>query len=144
MQVYNQIWLDSAVDFVASYASCAYVFSGNCSVFYNSYSLNVSIPFSSCMSVGMGNVISGNLTFTTYFTLSWHLPHLLLYCNAEKQLIFTSNKWYYNTHITSCTTLFLLVPFEKYLLSIPWIQKNIKHLFWYNLINNIYLCYYIV
>ena len=62
--------LDSAVDFVAPNASCAYVLSRNCTVFFNFYSLNIRIPFSSGMSVGMGNVISGNLSLTTYFTLS--------------------------------------------------------------------------
>ena len=62
--------LDGAVDFVAAYASCAYVLSRNCSVLFNFYSLNVCIPFSSGMPVGMGNVVSGYLALTTYFTLS--------------------------------------------------------------------------
>lgn len=63
--------LNGTVYFIRSDASCAYVCSSNCSVFIsNSYSLNVSVPFSSCMSYGMGYAVSRYLTFSANFAFS--------------------------------------------------------------------------
>jgi hypothetical protein len=40
------------------------------SVFFDSDSLDISIPLSSGMAIGVGNVVSGNLTLTTDLALS--------------------------------------------------------------------------
>ena len=51
---------------------CADVDPFNSSVLLNSYSLDVSVPLSSCMTIGVGNVISGNLTLSADLALSGH------------------------------------------------------------------------
>ena len=72
------LWLKGTVYFVGSDASCAYVRFSNCTVLVSdSDRLNVSVPFSSCTSYGVRNVVSGRLSFSANFTFSWHLPHLL-------------------------------------------------------------------
>ena len=70
--------LDSSVYFSGSDASCAYIDSGNSAVFFNFYRLNIGIPLSSGMTVGVGNVVSGNLTLTADCTLLRHVNDLLL------------------------------------------------------------------
>jgi len=50
--------LNGALDFIAANASCAYVLSRNGSVFYHSNCLDICIPFSSGVSVGMGHAIA--------------------------------------------------------------------------------------
>ena len=72
------LWLKGTVYFVGSDASCAYVRSSDCTVLISdSYRLNVRVPFSSCTSYGVRNIVSGRLSFSANFTFSWHLPHLL-------------------------------------------------------------------
>jgi len=62
--------LDGTVYFAGSDASCAYFCFSDCTVIVDSYSLNVRIPLSSSVSVGMGYVVSGNLALSTNFALS--------------------------------------------------------------------------
>ena len=62
--------LHSSGYFSGSDASCAYVLSGNGSVFFNLYGLNVCVPLSSGMTIGVGNVVSGNLALTTNIAFS--------------------------------------------------------------------------
>ena len=62
--------LDGTGDLVGSDASCAYISSSNCTIVIDSDSLNVCIPLSSCVSVGMRNSVTGNLTFSANFTFS--------------------------------------------------------------------------
>ena len=62
--------LDGTVYFAGSQASSAYFGFSDCTVLFDPYSLNISIPFSSGVSVGMGYIISGNLSFSANFTLS--------------------------------------------------------------------------
>ena len=51
---------------------CADVDPFNSSVLLNSYSLDVSVPLSPCMTIGVGYVISGNLTLSADLALSGH------------------------------------------------------------------------
>ena len=62
--------LDGTVDLIRSDTSCAYVCSSYCTVVVDSYSLNVSIPLSSSVSVGMGYTVSGNLSLSANLTFS--------------------------------------------------------------------------
>ena len=62
--------LDGTVDLVRSDASCAYVRSSYCTIVVDSYSLNVCIPLSSAVSVGMGYCVTGNLSLSANFTFS--------------------------------------------------------------------------
>ena len=62
---------DGTVYFVGFETFCANVGSSHCSVvIYYSYCLDVSVPFSLCVSVGMGNSISGHLSLTADLALS--------------------------------------------------------------------------
>ena len=71
--------LDGTVHFIWFYTFCAHVSFSYCAVFLSdSYSLDISIPFSSGMSVGVGYSVTWYLSLTANFALSWHLPHLLL------------------------------------------------------------------
>ena len=70
--------LHSSGNFTGSDASCAYVLSGDSTVFFNLYRLNVSVPLSSGVTVGVGYCVTGYLTLTTNFAFSGHLLHLLL------------------------------------------------------------------
>ena len=62
--------LDGTADLVRSDASCAYVSSSYCTIVVDSYSLDVCIPLSSAVSVGMGYCVTRNLTLSAYFTFS--------------------------------------------------------------------------
>lgn len=112
--------LDGTVYLVWSDTSCAYVCSSNSTIFFfNSYWLNISIPFSSCMSHWVGNLISGNLTFSTNFTFSWHLPHLLQYIKriAFFQILCSRpNIWYYIIHHTDISSVFFIFLFKAKML----------------------------
>lgn len=66
-----------ADDLARSQASGADLRSSDGVAVFNSYSLNVRVPFPSGMSHGMRYIISGGLTFSADLTLSCHLPHLL-------------------------------------------------------------------
>lgn len=61
--------LDGTVDLIGSDASGTNISSSYCSVVIDSDSLDVRIPFSSGMSIGMGYVVSGNLSLSANFTL---------------------------------------------------------------------------
>ena len=61
-------FLDGSCNLAGTDASGANVFLGNCAVFFNSDSLDIGVPFPSCMSVGVAHVITGYLSFTTDFT----------------------------------------------------------------------------
>ena len=68
---------DGTVDLARSEAACAYGCFSYSAVVIDPYSLDVSIPFSSCMDIRVRNRIARSLTFAAYFTFSGHLPHLL-------------------------------------------------------------------
>jgi hypothetical protein len=65
-------------DFTGSDASCAYVLSGNGTAFLYLDGLDVYVPFSSGMTIGMGYIVSGNLALTTNLAFFRHILHLLL------------------------------------------------------------------
>ena len=72
------LWLlHCSGNFTGSDASSAYVLSGNSAVFFNLNGLDIGIPLSSGMAIGVGNVVSGNLTLTANITLLRHSLHLL-------------------------------------------------------------------
>ena len=71
--VFCGLLLECSANLTGSDASGAYVHSGNGAVLLNLYALNVSIPLSSGMSVGVGNVVSGNLTLTANCAFLRHL-----------------------------------------------------------------------
>ena len=56
---------------------CADIDPFNGSVLLNSYSLDVSIPLSSGMTIGVGYVVTGNLTLSADLALSGHVLNLL-------------------------------------------------------------------
>ena len=58
-------------------ASCADVDPSGRSVLFHSYSLYVCIPLSSCMTIGVGYVVSGYLTLAADLALLGHLDYLL-------------------------------------------------------------------
>ena len=68
--------LDGTVYFSGSQAFRADIGSSDRAIVINSYSLNIRVPFSSGMSVRMGNLIPGRLTLSANFTFPGHLPHL--------------------------------------------------------------------
>ena len=55
----------------------AYVHPSGSSVLFHSYSLYVSIPLSSCMTIGVGYVVSGYLTLAADLALLGHSIDLL-------------------------------------------------------------------
>lgn len=65
-------------NFTGSDASCAYVLSGYGTVFFNLNRLNVGVPLSSGVTIGVGYSVTGYLTLTANFAFSGHLLHLLL------------------------------------------------------------------
>jgi hypothetical protein len=69
---------DGTVDLARSEAACAYGSLSYSAVIIDPYGLDISVPFSFCMDVGVRNSISRCLTLAAYFTFSGHLPHLLL------------------------------------------------------------------
>ena len=58
-------------------AACADVDPSGRSVLFHSYSLYVCIPLSSCMTIGVGYVVSGYLTLAADLTLLGHFVDLL-------------------------------------------------------------------
>ena len=63
--------LDGTVYFIGSDASCAYIrFSDSPVGFFHSYCLNIRVPLSSCMSVGVGYRVSRYLSLTADLALS--------------------------------------------------------------------------
>ena len=97
--------LHSSGYFSGSDASCAYILSGNSAVFFNLDGLDVGIPLSSGMTVGVGNVVSGYLTLTANITLLRHSLHLLhnprglkfQTLTPLKEAVLFSHSGYYNT-----------------------------------------------
>ena len=69
---------DGTVDLARSEAACAYGSLSYSAVIIDPYGLDISVPFSLCMDVGVRNSISRCLTLAAYFTFSGHLPHLLV------------------------------------------------------------------
>ena len=69
---------DGTVDLARSEAACAYGSFSDSAVIVDPYGLDVGVPFSLCMDVGVRNSISRCLTLAAYFTFSGHLPHLLV------------------------------------------------------------------
>jgi hypothetical protein len=68
---------DGTVDLARSEAACAYGCFSYSAVVVDPYSLDISVPFSSCMDIRVRNCIARSLTLAAYFTFSGHLPHLL-------------------------------------------------------------------
>ena len=69
---------DGTVYLARSEAACAYGSFSYSAVIVDPYGLDISVPFSFCMDVGVRNSISRCLTLAAYFTFSGHLPHLLV------------------------------------------------------------------
>ena len=69
---------DGTVDLARSEAACAYGSLSYSAVIIDPYGLDISVPFSLCMDVGVRNCVSRCLTLAAYFTFSGHLPHLLV------------------------------------------------------------------
>ena len=69
---------DGTVDLARSEAACAYGSLSYSAVIIDPYGLDISVPFSFCMDVGVRNSISRCLTLAAYFAFSGHLPHLLV------------------------------------------------------------------
>ena len=69
---------DGTVYLARSEAACAYGSFSYSAVIVDPYGLDISVPFSFCMDVGVRNSISRCLTLAAYFTFSGHLPHLLI------------------------------------------------------------------
>ena len=72
---------DGTVDLARSEAACAHGSFSDSAVIVDPYGLDIGIPFSLCMDVGVRNSISRCLTLAAYFTFSGHLPHLLVVSN---------------------------------------------------------------
>ncbi len=51
-------------------AACADVDPSGSSVLFHSYSLDIGVPLSPCMTIGVGYVVSGNLALATDLALS--------------------------------------------------------------------------
>ena len=69
---------DGTVNLARSEAACAYGSLSYSAVIVDPYGLDISVPFSFCMDVGVRNSISRCLTLAAYFAFSGHLPHLLI------------------------------------------------------------------
>ena len=74
---------DGTVDLARSEAACAYGCFSSPAVVVDPYSLDISVPFSSCMDIRVRNCIARSLTLAAYFTFSGHLPHLLHCWNLD-------------------------------------------------------------
>ena len=74
----NMLLSDGTVYLARSEAACAYGCLSYSAVIIDPYGLDISVPFSLCMDVGVRNSISRCLTLAAYFTFSGHLPHLLV------------------------------------------------------------------
>jgi hypothetical protein len=93
---------DGTVYLARSEAACAYGCLSYSAVIIDPYGLDISVPFSFCMDVGVRNSISRCLTLAAYFTFSGHLPHLLvniILCRFRKPS-------YSNTTVFSMQALF--------------------------------------
>ena len=69
---------DGTVYLARSEAACAYGSFSDSAVIVDPYGLDVGVPFSFCMDIGVRNSIYRCLTLAAYFAFSGHLPHLLL------------------------------------------------------------------
>ena len=72
------ISLDGSFDLAGSHASCADFCSSDCTVVHDTYRLDIRIPLSLAVSVGMADLVAGHLSLSADFTLSGHLLHLPL------------------------------------------------------------------
>ena len=68
---------DGTVDLARSEAAGTNVSFPYSAVIIDPYGLDIGVPFSLCMDVGVRNSVSRCLTLAAYFTFSGHLPHLL-------------------------------------------------------------------
>ena len=75
--ILNMLLSDGTVYLARSEAACAYGSLSDSAVIVDPYGLDIGVPFSFCMDVGVRNSISRCLTLAAYFTFSGHLPHLL-------------------------------------------------------------------
>jgi hypothetical protein len=85
--VFLTVRSDGTVYFAGSQALCANLGFSDSSVIIDPDGLDISIPLSSRMSVRVGYIVSGNLTFSANFTFSRHLPHLLSYIVKSERVI---------------------------------------------------------
>ena len=69
--------LDRSGNFTGTEASCTHVGLSDRAVIVDTNRLDVRIPLTSCVSVGMGNVVSGYLTLAADLALLGHLDYLL-------------------------------------------------------------------
>lgn len=97
-----------------SKATCAYVGLSDRTVFFNSNRLDIRIPFSSGMSVGVRNSVSRSLTFSANFTFPGHLPHLL---TNHKISVLTTRKELYHMQQGICKYFFTFSTFTLFDLS---------------------------
>ena len=69
--------LNGTVNLAGSKAASADVGFSYAAVVFDSYGLDISVPFSPGMSVGVRNSVSRSLSFTANLTFPGHMPHLL-------------------------------------------------------------------
>jgi hypothetical protein len=74
---FHMHFLQSSRNFAGADAAGADVLSDDRAVFFHSYALDVGVPLSSGVSVGVGNVVAGNLTLAADLTFSGHVLNLL-------------------------------------------------------------------
>jgi hypothetical protein len=92
---------DGTVYLARSEAACAYGSLSDSAVIIDPYGLDIGVPFSLCMDVGVRNCISRCLTFAAYFTFSGHLPHLLtfsLFSPAFASLVIVTQPFFQCKH----------------------------------------------
>ena len=78
---------DGTVDLARSEAACAYGCFSYSAVIVDPYGLDIGVPFSLCMNIGVRNCVTRCLAFAAYFTFSGHFPHLL--CSFFRPRAFT-------------------------------------------------------
>jgi hypothetical protein len=83
---------DGTVDLARSEAAGANVGFSYSAVIVDPYGLDIGVPFSLCMDIGVRNSISRCLTLAAYFAFSGHLPHLL--CNLLSSSRFCTPDYY--------------------------------------------------
>ena len=106
----NMLLSDGTVDLARSEAACAYGSFSYSAVIIDPYGLDISIPFSLCMDVGVRNSISRCLTLAAYFTFSGHLPHLLvvLLSFAFASLVIVTQPFFQCKHFFAHFSVFLI------------------------------------
>ena len=82
-------FLQSSRDFAGADAAGADVLSDDRAVFLDSHALDVSVPLSSGVSVGVGNVVAGYLALAANIALLGHFVNLL--CTPKRVEIITFN-----------------------------------------------------